>query len=79
MILFNLFSKPKKTIERPLDYAKSLKKINTNVTFFLGCTIEILPNGKYKAFDKICNTHFEACQAVIEWKAKHENSKIKLF
>lgn len=74
-ILSLFLAKPKHETQRPIFYQKSLKTVNNNVTYFAGCVIEILPDGTFKAFDKVVDSHFEACRVVIEWKAKHENQK----
>jgi len=76
-ILLNLFSKPKTKIERPLDYQKSLKKVNQDYITLLGCTVEVLPDGRYKAFDQVVNSIYEAAKAVRDWKFKHEQLMIK--
>lgn len=57
----------------PTDYQKSLQKINNNYITIFGCAVEVLPDGRYKAFDKVCANAFEAAKYVRVWKAKHKH------
>lgn len=74
-MILSLPTKTRRITERPSFYQKTLKKVNNNVTYFGGCVIEILPDGKYKVFGETCDTHIDACMEVIKWKAKHEARK----